>query len=194
MAEATQGLEYGQPVSGHPGIRLVRADDSTQSVQAEVEGVPQADHIEFMGERFRLAEKVSIMPLMAYANSANGGADSDDMKGLAAMYGLIRSVIHRPPLFGEDGQRQRDEDGHLMRDEREWNRFERVAMDEMAEGEDLMDVVKKAMEIFSARPTARREVSSASSPQTSETSKPVSSSPVTPPQADGLIPVASLGH
>lgn len=169
-------------------------EQTTQTVQAAAEGVVNVDYVEFMGEKFQLAEKVSIMPLMAYAIAADAGGDSDDMKGLAAMYRLIRSVIHRPPLYNDQGLRVRDEDGKPLRDESEWRRFEELADDEMAEGEDLMGVVKQAMEIMSARPSSRREVSSASSPQTSPTSRPVSSSPVTHPQADGLTPVASLGR
>lgn len=167
---------------------------TTQTVQAAAEGVVEIDYVEFMGEKFQLAERVSIMPLMAYAIAADAGGDTDDMKGLAAMYRLIRSVIHRPPLIDEHGNRVRDSDGKPLRDESEWSRFEQLADDEMAEGEDLMGVVKQAMEIMSARPSRRREVSSASSPQTSPTSKPDSSLPAIHPQADGLTPVASLGH
>lgn len=169
-------------------------EHTTQSVQSATEGIVQLDYVEFMGEKFQLAEKVSIMPLMAYALAADAGTDSDDMKGLAAMYRLIRSVIHRPPLLDDQGLRVRDENGKPLRDESEWQRFEELADDEMAEGEDLMTVVKQAMEIMSARPSSRREVSSASSPQTSLTSKPASSSPATHPQADGLMPVAGLGR
>lgn len=195
MAEAAQA--YGQPIAGHPGIRLVTLENvTTHEIQAAAEGVvlDEADTVTFFGETFKLAEGVSIMPMMEFALAAKNGLDSDDMAGLSAMYKLVRSVISRPPMFDENGQRQRDENGKMLRDEAEWNRFSTLAEDELADGDDIMAVVNQAMEKLSARPSKPREVSSASSRPISETSKPVLSSPVMPPQADGLTPVGDLGR
>ncbi len=169
---------------------------TSHSVQAAAEGVVHSDgdFVTFLGERFRLAERVSMMPMLAYANASNEGADSDDMKGLAAMYSLIRSVVHRPPLIDEHGVRQTDpETGERLYDESEWQRFSRLAEDELADGEDLMGFVGDAMEILSARPRKRREVSSAGSPPISAKSRPASYSRAIP-QADGLVPVSELGR
>jgi hypothetical protein len=149
------------------------------------------DSVEFFGQKFRLAERVGIMPMLAFGNASKRGLDSDDMEGLAAMYSLIRSVIHRPALTDEHGQRQVDVNGKALRDESEWTRFAELAEDELAEGEDVMEFVNRAMEVMSARPRRRREISSGTSPTTSEKSKAVSSSRATPPPP-GLVRVADL--
>jgi hypothetical protein len=171
-------------------------EHTSHSVQAAAEGVvhDDGDYVAFLGEKFRLAERVSMMPMLAYANASNQGLDSDDMKGLAAMYSLIRSVVHRPPLIDEHGNRRTDpETGERLYDESEWQRFSRLAEDELADGEDLMGFVGDAMELLSARPRKRREVSSDGSPLTSEKSKPASSSRDIP-GLDGLTPVSALGR
>jgi len=168
---------------------------TTQTAQAAAEGVVESDgdYVDFFGEKFRLADRVGIMPMVQFGYASKKGLDSDDLEGLAAMYSLIRSVIHRPPLLDDEGQKVRDENGKALRDEREWFRFVELAEDELADGDDVMGFVNRAMEIMAARPTARREGSSPSSPQTSETSKPDSFSRAIP-GADGLTPVSMLGR
>jgi hypothetical protein len=177
-------------------ITAMPEDATTNSAQAAAEGVvvDDGDYVEFMGEKFRLADKVGIMPMVQFGFASKKGLDSDDMEGLAAMYSLIRSVIHRPPLMKDDGTRARDESGKMLRDETEWNRFVELAEDELADGEDVMGFVNRAMEIMAARPSKPREVSSGSSRPTLERSKPDSSSPVTPREMDGLVPVSRVGH
>lgn len=174
-------------------------EDTTQTVQSAVEGAPVLDEtnsIEFLGERFKLAEKVGGMALFAFANASKKGLDSDDMEGLAAMYRMIRSIIHRPPLYDENGQPQRDASGRRLLDEAEWQRFEEFAEDMGADGEQLMKLVGDAMGVISARPPSRPAVSSSSSPATSPSSRGSSSSPATRPDLDtsGMIDVNSLGR
>lgn len=183
-----QGVPYAGYAPQHIDVEL-----TTHDVQAQAEGiVEEFDTIEFCGQKFRLAERVSMMPLLAFANASKRGLDSDDMEGLAAMYSMIRSVIHRPPLFDEHGQRQVDESGKPLRDESEWRRFESLAEDEMVEGEDIMTVVNQAITVMSARPRQRRELSSGSSPQTSEKSKAGSSWLESDPRMSGMIPVSDI--
>lgn len=183
-----------QPLAGRP--YLVPETAETQNVQAAAEGVvlDDGDYVEFYGEKFRLADRVGTMPMLAFANASKKGLDSDDMEGLAAMYAMIRGVIHRPPLLDDKGERVRDENGKLLRDESEWRRFESLAEDECAEGDEIMDFVSRAMEVMSARPRKPREISSGGSRPTSEKSKDASSSPVTRPGAEGLTPVSALGR
>src|SRR3954452_16337989 len=83
------------------GVPYLASVPTTHSVQAEAEGVIEDDpnRIEFLGERFGLAESIGLMPMLAFANASKQGLDSDDMAGLSAMYALIRDVIdqRRPP-------------------------------------------------------------------------------------------------
>jgi hypothetical protein len=192
-------IQYDTPIAGQsPYLTTLPDAATTQDVQAAAEGVVHGeesyDTVEFFGQKFRLAEKVALMPLLAFANAGKRGLDSDDMTGMAALYSVIRSVVHRPPLYDDHGQRQVDENGRTIRDESEWNRFEELAEDEQAEGEELMAVVNQAMEIMAARPRKPREISSGSSRPTSEKSKASSFSPAMPPEVAGLTPVADLGR
>lgn len=181
------------PIAGRP---YLVPDDTTQSVQAAAQGVviDDGDYLTFFDEKFRLADRVGIMPMLAFGMASKQGLDSDDMEGLAALYSLIRSVIHRPPLLDDEGARVRDANGKALRNEAEWDRFQALAEDEQAEGEDLMEFVNKAMEVMSARPRKPRAVSSATSRTTSGNSRAGSSSPGMPLGADGLMPIRDLAR
>lgn len=179
-----------------PRLRQVHppTDVDTHAVQSAVEGAVQdGDTFTFLGERFRLADNVALMPLLAFANASKKGLDSEDFEGMAAMYALIRSVVHRPVLYDDEGKPRRDDSGRVVCDESEWARFEDHAMSMQAEGEDLMEVVGTAMSVISARPRKRREISSDGSPRTSQRSKANSSSPGTA-ALDGMVNVADLGR
>lgn len=94
--------------------------------------------ITFGGEQFTLADKIGLMPLMRFAKAAKAGVDSEDMDGLAAMYDLLHQCI-------ADDQ---------------WTRFEAAADRERADGEQLMGVVREALEAMTQRPTSRPSDSS----------------------------------
>jgi hypothetical protein len=173
----------------------------TQSVQLAAEGVvtdKDDGRIEFLGERFGLAERIGLMPMLAFANASKRGLDSDDLEGMAAMYALIRDVLDQRRTQAVDpatGEPAVDAAGEpVWEGPSEWMRFEAHAIDQQADGEELMKFVGEAMALVAARPRKRREVSSAGSPQTSPTSKDISSSPVIPAQAHGLVPVAQVGR
>lgn len=152
----------------------------THHVQAAAEGVQivgDGRKVEFLGSDYRMAEKIGLMPLMRFAHVSSKGLDSDDMEGLAAMYTMIQDCI----------------------DPADWKRFEADAIEKKAEAEDLFGVVKRVIEILSARPTQRPADSSAGPQPTSVNSKASSSSPVTTPTLslvegvkEELIPVTSL--
>lgn len=193
---------------------VAAGEPTTQSVQGEVEGAPVLDEtnsMEFMGERFRMAENVGLMPLLRFANASKAGLDSDDFEGMAAMYAMIRGVIHRPPLIEPEkveappgsgnwvdnphaGEAQRDVNGKRLYDETEWHRFQEFAEDEGAEGEELMKFVGDVMGFIAARPRKRRAVSSSSSPATSQSSRGSSSLPATIPGGGELTDVRTLGR
>lgn len=200
--QAGRQSRHQQPLGADARARLFTVVPETQpgptmvEAQAATEGVvvDDGDFLEFFGEKFRLADRVGLASMIRFGHAANKGLDSDDMEGLAAMYSLIRSVIHRPPLVDDKGAPQRDENGRRLRDESEWQRFMDLAEDELADGDDIMGFVNQAMEVMAARPTRPREISSGGSRTTSANSKAGSSSPATRPDLAGLTPVADLGH
>lgn len=196
-----EGFEPQETLRGTVDLRPANApvdepEHTTQSVQAAVEGAPETgDVVGFLGEKFRIAENVGAMPGLAFADASKRGLDSGDLAGMAAMYRMIRDVIHRPKLFDDNGKRVVDEvTGKPAFDESEWRRFEEHATDEQADGEDLMEFVGEAMAVISARPPKRRGNSSASSPTTSPRSKGSSSSPATRPAISGMTDVRDIGR
>lgn len=141
-------------------------------IQAVAEGVDivgGGHKVTMLGRDFRIAEKVGLMPLMKFAMAAKGGADTDDMESLAAMYEMLRDCI----------------------DPNEWQAFERHATDAKAEAEDLLKVVTDTISVLSARPTRRPTVSSDGPPTTSPTSKDTSSARV-PDGLDEMVSVTDL--
>lgn len=114
------------------------------------------DEITFHGEQYRLADKMGLMPLMRFAKLARSGLDSQEMEGLAAMYDLLEQCI----------------------DDEDWPRFEASATRHRDQGDELMAVVTKAIEVMAARPTQRSSDSSDGPPSTSGSSTGDSSSPV----------------
>ncbi len=148
---------------------------SVHEWQARAEGVEivgGGDKVTFMGDTYRIAERVGLMPLMRFAMVAKSGVEDDDMEGLAAMYTLIRDCI----------------------DPGEWARFEKDAIDKKAEQEELLKVVTDVIEALSARPTRRPADSSAGPQSTSPNSKERSISPpvVDPPEVEGWASIHDL--
>jgi uncharacterized protein with von Willebrand factor type A (vWA) domain len=97
-----------------------------------------SDPLEVFGESFDVAERIGLMPMMRFAKAAKSGLDSADMDGLAAMYDLLEQCIA----------------------EKDWARFERAADRARADGDELMGVVTKVMELLAERPTPRSSDSS----------------------------------
>jgi hypothetical protein len=94
--------------------------------------------IDFAGERFTVADKIGLMPLMRFAKVAKAGVDSADLAGLAALYDLLAQCIA----------------------DADWARFEAAADKSHADGEELMAVIGKVFEALAERPTSRPSVSS----------------------------------
>lgn len=112
----------------------VRADGGEISDGAVI----GAEKVELLGRSFRLADATGIMPLMKFSAAADL-TTADGSKALAAMYALLRDLIHAD----------------------DWAAFENHAIDTKAEAEDVFDVMNKAMEIVAGRPTKPAAGSSA---------------------------------
>lgn len=178
---------------------------STADVQARAEdAVVDIDdgRIEFMGDRFRLADEVGIMPMLAFSFAADQGLDSNDLAGLSAMYALIRDTIDqsRPVKEDAEGQPLFEPDGVTPQWDgpSEWMRFERHAINSKADGDDLMEFIGRATKAIAARPTKRHGGSSPSSPPRSESTRDASPSPApggrTVPGIEELRSVGDFGR
>lgn len=173
---------------------------TTQDVQEAIEGAVEMDDensIEFLDKRFRLAERIGLMPMLAFAAASKKGLDSADMDGLAAMFALIRDCIDqsREQAVDADGKPVFDDDGSPRYEgPSQWMLFEQHCYDKQATGEELMEFIGKAMSAVAARPQLRRETSSGGSPLTSPKLKAVSSLRDTWPVEEGLTDVRELGR
>ena len=150
------------------------AEDEAIRAQALAENVKTGKvngkldrRVTFMGKKFRIANKVGLMPLMEFAYFANSGADTADMGSLVAIYEMLKDCIA---------------------DDAEWEAFTKHAKEMKADAEDLMPVVQQTIELLTARPTRQDSDSSASFPGTPESLTDNSSG-----QAHGLVPVTELG-
>jgi hypothetical protein len=149
------------------------AEDEAIMAQAMSEGVKLGKiagkldrSVELMGKRFRIANKVGLMPLMEFAYYANSGADTGDMGALVAIYEMLKDCI----------------------DSNEWEEFIKHAKRMKADADELMPVVQQTIELLTARPTKQDSDSSDPSPSTSESLTDNSSG-----QMEGLTPVGDLG-
>lgn len=178
----TEMAKAGGRLLGPTGLPLPQTPEvvNTHTVQAQVEGatvdgddvVGGGQRIDFMGESFRMAQSIGLMPLIRFAHSAKKGMSSDDMEGLAAMYAMIRDCI----------------------DPADFPRFEEHATVMKAEADELFELVGNVIEVLAARPTKRPGGSSAGPETTSENSKATPSSQGTVPQhqLDGMVAVDTL--
>lgn len=87
--------------------------------------------VNLLGRDFTVAEQVGLMALLRFAHFAKNGASTDDMDALAAIYDVLQQCVA----------------------DEEWDAFQQHAMDVRASTEELLDSVKEAMSVISARPT-----------------------------------------
>ncbi len=160
-------------------------DDELARIQGAVSGVEQppvaeivvADKIvtsertvEFMGRRFRIAEKIGLMPLLKF--SAFSDVSVQDPRALGALYAMLRDCIHPGhPGCGkcEDCKNGADQ-ACAEYDPGDWHAFEDHAMETKADADELMDVVTKVIELIAARPTGPPPPSSPGRRSTRDTS------------------------
>lgn len=138
-----------------------------------VEGAPtKVRTLEAFGNTYELAKQVPALLYMKYAKMAHKGADSADPEVLALSYDMLR----------------------LTFTEESWPRFEEDASEARASDEDLLQVVKQAIEIITARPTSLPSDSSDGQDTTTPSSTESSSSGVVSFEEQkrrlGLMPVS----
>lgn len=156
-----------------PMVQVQQVPDSTaespsdEQAQAEFEGADTAQTVDCLGAKYRIADRVGLMPLMRFAAAAKRGLDTGDMEAMAAIYDMLADCI----------------------DPRDWSRFEADMTAKKAQPEDMLPVVQQTIEALSARPTSRPSDSSDGPPTTGGTSTGGSSSPARPDR-EGLAPIS----
>lgn len=114
-------------------------EDTVKAVEGNVVGKKEYDHVELAGKKFRVREKIGAMAMLKW--SAASELNTDDPRALGAIYAMIKSVIHKD----------------------DWHAFEEYALDNDFDGEELLDVISKALELVAGRPTVPSSPSSTGS-------------------------------
>lgn len=149
-----------------PAPENVQAVNEVQAAIAEAES---ARTITAFGETFRVADKIGLMALVKYAEMAKRGATTTDIEGLVVMGQVISGTLY---------------------DDAEYARFQEAAIVARADDGDLMEIVKQAIAVMSARPTMRPGDSSAGPSNTGESSTG-SSDFEARKRAFGLVPITT---
>lgn len=143
-------------VAGSPELK-----DEPGVTEGTVTAPDESSTIEFLGERFRVADKVGLMPLLKFASAST--ISTDDPRALAAVYEMLRDCIHPgTPGCGDCADCKADrETACKSYDKGDWQAFENHATETKADADELLDVITKVMVIISGRPTTPRAGSSA---------------------------------
>lgn len=118
--------------------------DPFVAAYGEAEAKSTARFVEAFGNEYEVASKVAAMPMYKFAKLASKGLTTNDMDAGAAMYDVLRAAFTREA----------------------WARFEEDAIEEGADNDELLAVVKDAMAVVNGFPTTS---SSPSTPTPSNT-------------------------
>ena len=154
------------------------SDAEIATIQAVVHGVPdRSGQLEFMGEWFRLPEKVGILPSAKFASAVRSDEDMSGLDALVAVYEMLQASIYAgadcscrkgwtgawpdPDNEGELTGGAPDSAHSLVAehdrgctwDAGDWGRFERHANKMQADLDDLLPFANTVLEAVSARPT-----------------------------------------
>lgn len=130
--------------------------------------VDESGKVELLGRKFRVAEKIGLMPLLKFASASD--MSTEDPRALSAVYSMLRDCIYegRPgcgtcerctgdPENGVTG----DQKMCKLYDKGDWADFEQHAIDTKADADELLEVISQVMEVISGRPTSPPPGSSA---------------------------------
>src|SRR5262245_4840419 len=163
----------------------IQSDRSTHEMHAEIEGVDLGDptKIELKGRWFRIDPRTGFMPLLAFAKVASQGIDANDLVGLARIYDMLHDAIYSgrpacgscPACTGTPPTPTRCPEYEAG----DWDAFYTWASECKAQPDDLLDVVRGAVQKRGAFPTGSRSDSPSgsrtTSPSSRSTSPPVAS-------------------
>jgi hypothetical protein len=154
LEEAGLDIDMDAELAGIQGTVAGLVPQTEKAVAITPGGVAEnARTVEFLGRRFRVAEKIGLMPLLKF--SAFSDVAVSDPRALGAMYAMLRDCIHPGhPGCGECADcKNGSEQACPEFDRGDWHAFEDHAMDTKADADDLMDVITATMELISGRPT-----------------------------------------
>jgi len=157
----------------------VWAADEVHRIQAASEGITWSGSVTFRGKKYRLGRHGAdnLMPQLAFAQAADAGMDSGSPRGLAAMYEMIRGCFIQAPACGTCEACDDDRfDECPQFDGGDWPRFRRVSTAVCAGPDEILAVVRQAMEQITARPTSAPPASSPPAPASSVSLRDPSSS------------------
>lgn len=117
------------------------------SAKAEVTG--ETHTFEFYGETFEISPTVGVMPLLTFAHAAMSGLDTSEVEGMAAMYDMLRDCLS--PV--------------------DWQRFKKVATDNRADGEVMLEVCRAVYGVVSGKDSSTPQTSTNGQSKTSRKSK-----------------------
>ncbi len=152
-------------------------EDEVREIQGLVNGIPESETVEFKGERFRIAEKVGLMPLMRFAHASSQDMSTADMEALAAIYDMLRDCIHPGvEACGKCAACKKENPSECKQyDAGDWRKFEAHATKTKADADELLPVVRQVIELIAARPTPEPSGSSNGSAPISQKSTDISS-------------------
>lgn len=152
---------------------------------------PVLESVEWQGERFFIADRIGLAPLLRFAKVAKQGTDSDDMDGLVAMHDLLEQCFVEKPYCASCLSTDAEQlvapdpadgavDGRCCPDRKlvsvEFDRWMDHAAKVRADTDGILELVKLVMDVLTARPT-RRPSDSSSGPSTAlQRREPASSS------------------
>jgi len=147
-----------------------------------------------MGQTYKVAPSVGAVPYLRFTWAAKNGLNFEDMEGMASVFEMLRDCFVVTPACGECDVCIDPERGEPCptEDLGDWPRFDRDAVRKKASIEDVMDVIKQAVEVMAARPTSQLSDSSGGPSTTSANSTDSSSLLDTGGGAERLISVDDL--
>jgi hypothetical protein len=119
---------------GRGQLHAVQASESSQPFGPR--------YLDWQGERFKLADKIGLMPVIIFGKLASQGMDTTDLGAVAVMYDLLEQCLDTAQVPIRDSE----DSSKIVGYRTEWTRFQDHATRVRADAEDLLDFVKQALE------------------------------------------------
>jgi hypothetical protein len=150
------------PPSPDRELAVVQARAAAAEGAEIAEGViDESGKVELIGRKFRVAEKIGLMPLLKFASASD--MSTEDPRALSAVYSMLKDCIYegRPGCGTCEHCKADKEESCKAYDKGDWADFEQHAIDTKADADELLEVISQVMEIISGRPTSPPPGSSA---------------------------------